>query len=248
MKSEADSKANGIRLQKAIAGAGIASRRHAERMIVEGRVRVNGRVVSELGTRIDGGSDVVEVDGRRLPASLSMPREVWALYKPRGCVTTLHDPQGRPTVRDFFPKSARRLFPVGRLDFDAEGLILLTNDGEFAHQVAHPSHSVSKTYLVKLKGIIPQAALQQLAAGPIIDGRRRRPVKARLLHTVNDKSWCEVELREGVNHHIKKLFDRAGYRVLKIKRYRIGPVALEELQPGESRLLGWAEIAKLVGP
>ncbi|MCZ6747691.1 MAG: pseudouridine synthase [SAR324 cluster bacterium] len=237
----------GTRLQKVIAAAGLASRRGAERLIEEGEVRVNGQVVRRLGTRVVPGTDRVEVRGEPLPARTRVERVVWALYKPRGCVTTLSDPQGRPTVRDFFPESAQRLFPVGRLDYDAEGLILLTNDGQFAQRVAHPSFSVTKTYLVKVRGLLGPGPLQQWAAGPTIDGSRRQPVRARVLHTVNDKTWCEVTLQEGLHHHIKKLFAAIGHPVLKIKRYRIGPVELEDMRPGQSRRLTPAEIGALLG-
>jgi 23S rRNA pseudouridine2605 synthase len=230
----------GVRLQKAIASAGLASRREAERLIAEGLVRVNGLVVHEMGVRVVPGRDHVEVEGRALPGR-PPHRQVWALYKPRGCVTTLHDPEGRPTIKEYFPRGAGRLFPVGRLDYDAEGLILLTNDGEFAQRVAHPSHSVAKTYLVKVKGILTTAELAEWERGPLVDGRRRRPVRARVLHTVNDKTWCEVILREGIHHQIKKLFEALGHRVLKIKRFQVGPVTLEEMRPGESRRLTEAE-------
>ncbi len=236
-----------VRLQKAIAAAGLASRRGAERMIEAGQVRVNGEVVSRLGTRVDPGSDVVEVNGRRLASGSGFAREVWALYKPRRCVTTLHDPQGRRTVRDYFPRTRWRLFPVGRLDYDTEGLILLTNDGDFAQRVTHPSYSVAKTYLVKVKGIVDPVSLRRMAAAPLVDGKRRRPLRARLLHSVNDKTWCELVLREGVNREIKKLFEDMGHRVIKLKRYQIGTVALETLRPGESRLLGQREIDHLLG-
>ena len=226
----------GVRLQKAIAAAGFASRREAERLIAEGLVSVNGRVVREMGVRVVPGRDRVEVEGRALPAE-APGREVWALYKPKGCVTTLHDPEGRPTIEEHFPRGAGRLFPVGRLDYDAEGLILLTNDGEFAQRVAHPSHSVAKTYLVKVKGVLSDAELRDWGRGALVEGRRLRPVRARVLHIVNDKTWCEVVLREGIHHQIRKMFEALGHRVLKIKRFRIGPVSLEDMRPGESRRL-----------
>ena len=147
---------------------------------------------------------------------------------------------------DFFPQAARRLFPVGRLDYDAEGLILLTDDGEFANRIAHPSHSVPKVYLVKVKGHVSPEPLRRWAEGVWLEGRRRRPVRARALHTVNDKTWCEVELREGLNRQIKMMFAGLGHPVLKIKRYQIGPVELGELRPGESRRLTEAEIQALL--
>ena len=236
-----------VRLQKAIARAGLASRRAAERLIEAGSVRVNGRVVREAGTSLLPGQDLLEVDGRPVAWEEPRSREVWALYKPKGCVSTLHDPQGRATIRDFFPRTGTRLFPVGRLDYDTEGLILITNDGELANRVAHPSHSVEKTYLVKVRGLVNPESLKSLQKGPILGGRKKRPVRAHLLHTVNDKTWLEVTLQEGTHHHIKKMFAAEGFPVLKIKRYRIGPVALQNLVPGEIRRLNAREIAVLAG-
>ncbi len=235
-----------VRLQKAIARAGLASRRAAERLIEAGSVRVNGRVVREAGMSLLPGQDLLEVDGRPVAWEEPRIREVWALYKPKGCVSTLHDPQGRATIRDFFPRTGARLFPVGRLDYDAEGLILVTNDGDLANRVAHPSYSVEKTYLVKVRGLVSSDSLKSLRKGPILAGRKRRPVRARILHTVNDKTWLEVTLQEGTHHHIKKMFAAEGCPVLKIKRYRIGPVALENMAPGEIRRLTARETAALV--
>jgi pseudouridine synthase len=239
--------ARGTRLQKVIAQAGVASRRHAEQMILAGSVRVNGRVVQELGTCVVPGKDRLEVEGRPLRWPEGPPREVWALYKPKRCVTTLDDPEGRSTVKEFFPRTRARLIPVGRLDYDAEGLILLTNDGDLANRVAHPSHDVPKTYFVKVKGLVTREHLQALRGGPRIGGRAHRSARARVLHTVGDKTWLEVTLKEGIHHHIKRMFAALGYRVLKIKRYQIGPVALEELAPGECRRLTDEEIAALLG-
>lgn len=237
----------GTRIQKVIAQAGLASRRAAERMILAGSVRVNGTVVRELGTCVVAGQDRLEVEGRPLQWQRGARREVWALYKPKRCVTTLSDPEGRSTIKDFYPRTRVRLIPVGRLDYDAEGLLLLTNDGDFANRVAHPSHGVSKTYLVKVKGLVTRETLRNLRAGPLIEGKRHRSVGGRVLHTLNDKTWVEVTLREGIHHHIKKMFAELGFRVLKIKRYRIGGVELEDLTPGASRRLNNAEMESLLG-
>ena len=235
----------GVRLQKAIAAAGLASRREAERLIAQGMVRVNGETVQEMGVRVVPGRDRVEVEGRTLPARAPR-REVWALYKPRNCVTTLSDPEGRRTIVEFFPRTPARLFPVGRLDYDAEGLILLTNDGEFANRVAHPSHDVGKTYLVKVKGLPTTGELAEWSRGPVLDGQRLRPVQARVLHHVNDKTWCELVLHQGIHHQIKRMFEALGYWVLKIKRYSIGSVALEDMRPGQVRRLTDEEQASLL--
>lgn len=237
-----------IRAHKAIAAAGLASRREAERMIQAGLVRINGEVVREPGASVVPGEDILELDGTTVPLVQAQKRELWALYKPRDCVSTLHDPEGRPTLKDFFPRSAARLFPIGRLDYDAEGLILLTNDGALAHQIAHPSFQVRKTYLVKVKGLVLPEALTRLGRGPVLEGRSRSPVRARVLHTVNDKTWLEVTLTEGIQHHIKKMFAAEGHRVLKIKRFQIGPITLEEMQPGQCRRLSEQDIEALLQP
>ena len=160
----------GVRLQKTIAAAGLASRRAAERMIQAGQVRVNGKIVVALGTRIDPETDKVEVDGRPLPLVAKVKRVVWALYKPRGCVTTLHDPEGRRTVRDYFPRTNQRLFPVGRLAYDTEGLILLTNDGEFAQHVSHASFGCEKEYFVVLDQDLRKDDIKKLEKDIIITG------------------------------------------------------------------------------
>lgn len=235
-----------MRIQKAIAQAGFASRREAERMILAGSVKVNGKTVRELGGSVVAGQDTLEVLGKKLAWDSPAATQVWAFYKPRNCVTTMSDPQGRPTVKDYLPRTPARLVPIGRLDYDAEGLLLLTNDGGLAQKVAHPSYSVPKTYLVKVKGLVSEDTLGRLHSGPKIEGRRRRPAKARVLHYLADKTWVEVTLKEGIQHHIKKMFMEFGHRVLKIKRYRIGAVALEDLAPGESRRLSEKELGGLL--
>lgn len=230
-----------IRLNKAIAQAGLASRREADRMIQQGEVRLNGEVVREPGGSMVPGQDRLEVSGRLVRIPEHPEREVWALYKPKRCVSTLKDPQGRVSLADFMPPSRHRLFPVGRLDYDAEGLILLTNDGDWAQRAAHPSFAVEKVYLVKVKGVVQPAPLRELERGPVLDGRRRQRVRVRILHHRNDKTWLEVILREGIQHHIKKMFAAVGHRVLKIKRYQVGPVELGDLEPGQARKLSQGE-------
>lgn len=235
----------GVRVQKAIARAGLASRREAERLMTEGRVRINGEVVTELGTCLDDG-DELQVDGKPVVWDEPAAAELWALYKPKRCVSTLRDPEGRSTVRDYFPKAAQgRLYPIGRLDYDAEGLLLLTNDGDLAQRVAHPSFEVSRVYLVKVKGIVSKDTVTKLMQGIKLDGRTRTS-RVRVLHTVGDKTWLEVILNEGVHHHIKRMFAAVGHSVLKIKRYQVGPVELGDMRPGEARKLGKAEINQLL--
>jgi 23S rRNA pseudouridine2605 synthase len=234
-----------IRLQKFIANAGIASRRKAEQLITDGQVIVNGQVITRLGTQIDPATDKVKVNGKLISTATVSP-VAYALYKPKNCVTTLKDPQNRDTIVNYFPKTQFRLFPIGRLDYDAEGLIILTNDGDLANRITHPSKHVWKQYFVKIKGKITTEEINKIRSGPIIDGKKRQPVKIRFLHFVNDKSWLVVSLQEGVKHHIKKTFLKAGYRVLKIKRYSIGNIELEELSPGECRELSKIEIGNLM--
>jgi 23S rRNA pseudouridine2605 synthase len=234
-----------LRLNKAIALAGLASRREADALLRRGVVRLNGRV-AEPGESMLPGTDRLEVSGRAVTVPVAPVPELWALYKPKACVSTLHDPEGRPCLADHLPRSAGRLFPIGRLDYDAEGLILLTNDGDLAHRVAHPSFGVDKVYLVKVKGLVQPEALRRLGHGPQLEGRRRQSVRARVLHTHNDKTWLEVTLREGIQHHIKKMFSAEGHRVLKIKRFQVGPVGLDALTPGRTRKLGRTEIEALL--
>ncbi|MDH4224478.1 MAG: rRNA pseudouridine synthase [Deltaproteobacteria bacterium] len=237
-----------VRLQKAMADAGLASRREAENLIRQGLVRVNGQVVTEMGVKVMPGQDRLEISGQTVRLTPPTVREVWAFYKPKRCVSTLSDPQGRPTIKDYFPPTRQRLVPVGRLDYDAEGLMLLTSDGEFAQRVAHPSHGVHKVYLVKVKGLVDPAALARQAQEPVLDGKRRQEIQARILHTINQKTWMEVVLREGIKHHIKKFFMTMGHRVEKIKRFQVGPVGLDDLQPGQSRKLTAEEISRFDRP
>lgn len=236
-----------IRLQKILAQAGIASRRKAETLIQKGLVSVNGKVVTELGTKADPARDQIEVEGELLKnAKKTEKKVVYLLYKPKSVVSTLKDPEGRKTIVDFFPKTEARLFPVGRLDYDAEGLLLLTNDGDLAYRLTHPSKHVWKEYFVKVKGNIPEVVLAKLRKGPIIDRKQRQPVKVRLLHYKGDKSWVLVSLQEGIKHHIKKMFMQVGFPSLKIKRFSIGPVNLGEMSPGECRRLTQEEVRLLM--
>lgn len=234
-----------VRIQKVIANAGIASRRAAEKLIAAGLVKVNGKR-AELGQKMNVDSDFLEVEGEHVRLSRKQTSVVYAFYKPKRCVTTLNDPQQRSTVKDYFPETKKALFPVGRLDYDAEGLLLLTNDGDFAQHVIHPKYDLWKTYFVKVKGKIDATEIEKLKKGPVFDGKQHRPTKIKPLHTVNDKSWLEVSLQEGKNHHIKKMFKILGYPVLKIKRYSIGSITLGDLEPGTYRKLTPEEISSLV--
>ena len=230
-----------VRLQKAIADAGVTSRRKAEKLIEEGLVSINGRIVTRLGTQVDPERDAIKVDGKRIRTCRQLP-VLYALYKPKNCVTTMNDPQGRDTIANYFPRGKKRLFPIGRLDYDSEGMVLLTNDGDLAQRISHPSGHVWKRYFVKIKGKILPSDIAALTGGPTIDGKRRQPVRIKLLHYVNEKSWLLVSLQEGVKHHIKKMFASVGFQVQKIKRYSVGGIELKDMRPGEIRRVSQKEI------
>lgn len=234
-----------VRVQKVLARAGIASRRAAEKLIQAGKVALNGKKVI-LGQRMQVGVDRLTVDQEPVVLPKQSPRKVYALYKPKNCITSLKDPQGRPTVKDFFPKTHTPLFPVGRLDYDAEGLLLLTNDGDFAQRVIHPKYKLWKTYFVKIKGLLKREELTKLKKGLKGKNAQYLPAKVKMIHAVNDKSWIEIALQEGKNQQIKKMFQGLGYRVLKIKRYSIDCVTIDTLAPGMSRLLSSQEIDQLL--
>jgi len=236
------------RLQKIIARAGLASRRQAEEWIAQGRVKVDGKVVRELGTRADSDTARIQVDGK----PLKQPRQhvYLILHKPRGCVSTLSDPERRPTVMDFLPRLAERIYPVGRLDYHSEGLLLLTNDGEFANKILSSSSGIPKTYWVKVAGTPPGSDLQKLREGITLDRRRTLPARIRPLPSVGRKEsanpWYEVVLREGRQNQIRRMSARIGHPVRKLKRVRIGSVTLGNLQAGESRPLRPAEVRQLL--
>jgi 23S rRNA pseudouridine2605 synthase len=244
------------RLQKIIAAAGIASRRKAEELITAGRVQVNGQTVTELGAKADPAHDHIRVDGKLLHGA-ERPR-YFVLNKPRGYVTTASDPEGRPTVMDFF-KGAVRVFPVGRLDYSSEGLLLMTNDGGLANALTRAAARVEKTYLVKVSGKPSEAALNQLRHGVMIDrgtqigrpGAPRRndtrvmtaPARIRLLRDA-ENPWYELILIEGRNREIRKMFEEVGYHVEKIRRVGYGPLILD-LEPGRTRELTMDEVVAL---
>ena len=240
--SQAD-EAGGVRLQKVLAAAGVASRRACEIMISEGRVEVNGRLVVEQGTRVDPDRDVIRVDGSRIPP----PRrhQYLVLNKPRGVVSTLADPEGRRTLADFLPGRAR-LFHVGRLDTDSEGLLILTNDGEFAHRLAHPSYEVPKTYLAEVAGVVNQATLRRLRGGISLDDGPVRPTGVTLVSTGTDRSLIKITLHEGRNHIVRRTMEAVGHSVRRLSRTGIGPVRLGNLKVGEVRDLTRDELGGLL--
>lgn len=235
--------AEGVRLQKVLAQAGVASRRAAEELIARGRVEVNGSIVTEQGVRVDPASDVIRVDGARIPPQR---RQVYlVLNKPRGVVSTMEDPQGRPTVADYLP-GRERLFHVGRLDADTEGLLLLTNDGDFAQRMMHPSYEVSKTYLAEVAGVISDATLKRLRGGVQLDDGPVRPDQVKLVQRGANRSLVRVRLHEGRNRIVRRMFDAVGHPVRKLSRIAIGPVRLGELKPGAVRDLTRDELGKLL--
>lgn len=232
------------RIQKVLSRAGVASRREAERLLLAGRVSVNGAVVRKLGTSVDPAHDRIEVDSRVLRPDSREP-VVLALHKPRRVVTTMADPEGRPTVRDLLAGYDRRVYPVGRLDWDAEGLVLLTDDGELAHRLMHPSFEVPRTYRVKVKGRVPSVLPRRLAEGIRLDDGPGRAENARILSLLDANSWLELTVREGRHHFVKRLLEAHGHPVLRIQRISYGPVMLADLGVGRWRKLAGHEIDEL---
>jgi 23S rRNA pseudouridine2605 synthase len=236
------------RLQKLIASAGISSRRHAEEMIAAGEVTVNGKVVTEPGTKADPARDHIKVRGRLINPLLESREKFYVLLnKPRGYLTSLADPEGRPLVTELLPKSLGRLHPVGRLDFNTEGLLLLTNDGEFTNFITAARNRVAKVYEVKVKGVPPDVAIERLRRGIILeDGVRTAPAEVKKTDESDTNSWFEVVLHEGRNQQIRKMFDAVGHSVLKLRRVKIGFLWDDRLAPKQWRLLTPAEVARFL--
>lgn len=261
-----------IRLQKILSAAGVASRRAAERLMAEGRVSVNGETVTELGTRADPDHDDIRVDGRRV--TIARRRVYLLLNKPRGYVTTRSDPEGRRTILDLIPRVREYLYPVGRLDYDSEGLLLLTNDGDLAARLMHPRYEIERTYHARVRGAPDAAALARLARGVVIDGRRTAPatvrrisdnpsarVYARLrsfeLRRGSPKpsaeaararglaATIEITIREGRSRQVRKMCEAIGHPVLRLQRVRFGPIADSTLKVGAYRELTPREVALL---
>lgn len=229
------------RLQKILARAGVASRRGAERVILEGRVTLNGEVVRELGTKADLGRDDVRVDGVRVrPPKAPV---YLLLNKPKGVVTTRRDPEGRATVMELVPAVAG-LFPVGRLDVTTEGLLLLTNDGAFAERVSHPRYEVARVYEAKVRGLPDPRTLERLRSGVTVEGERMAVDRARVVQGGNN-AWVEVTLHEGKHHEVKRLLEAVGHPVSKLRRVALGPVSARGLEPGQFRHLTPDEVRAL---
>jgi 23S rRNA pseudouridine2605 synthase len=232
-----------MRLQKFLADAGLASRRAAEDLIRTGRVSVNGVTVSRLGSQVNPDSDRVTLDGKAVHAR----RKLYvALNKPPGYLCTRQDPQGRRTVGQLLPPEWSELYPVGRLDRDTEGLLFLTNDGEFCLRLTHPRYGVRKTYLAEIEGPVPRPVLQRLTQGIVDDGERLRAESTRVVESNNTRSLVELVLREGKYREVRRLFAGLGIGVLRLKRIQIGPIRLGELRSGRWRVLTPDEIRRLL--
>jgi 23S rRNA pseudouridine2605 synthase len=233
-----------LRLNHFLSRAGVASRRGAEALIREGRVMVNGSVVTDLATTVNPGRDSVKVDGKR--ASVAEQYHYFALYKPKETVSTLEDPEGRPCLKALLPKGISGLFPVGRLDYHSEGLILLTNDGDLANRLIHPRYKVVKVYNVKVKGDPPVPSLDRLRRGVVLEGRRTLPVQIRRIPSRETRhTWVEVRMTEGRKNQIREMFFRIEHPVIKLKRVAVGPVTLGQMKPGDVRPLTPEEVFAL---
>lgn len=224
-----------VRLQKLIAGTGLASRRKAEMLISAGRVSVNGKVVTELGTKVDPARDHVKVDGKHLTAA--QPFVYLLLNKPKHVMSTLDDPGGRPTVKDFLRGVSVRVFPVGRLDFDSEGLMLLTNNGELAQALLHPRYHVPKTYLIKVKGVLTDEEIRELERGVKLEDGMTGPAQVKKISKAQANSWLEITIREGRKHQVKRMLESVGHPVIRLTRVKMGPLSLGRLGSGEFRFL-----------
>jgi 23S rRNA pseudouridine2605 synthase len=233
-----------VRLQKLLAQSGVASRRKCEELMLAGLVEVDGEVVTRLGTKVDPRTAVIRVDGKRLPPV--SPNVYLVLNKPRGVVSTMADPQGRRTLGDLVADRPERLFHVGRLDTDTEGLILLTNDGEFAQRVAHPSYELLKTYVAEVDGVVEKGAVRRLREGVTLDDGPVEVSRCRVVSSTVDRSIVELSIHEGRNRIVRRLLDEIGHPVRRLTRTAIGPVLLRGLKPGAMRELTRDELGTLL--
>jgi 23S rRNA pseudouridine2605 synthase len=233
-----------VRLQKLLAQSGVASRRKCEELMLGGLVEVDGEVVTRLGTKVDPRTAVIRVDGKRLPPV--SPNVYLVLNKPRGVVSTMSDPEGRRTLSDFVQDRPERLFHVGRLDTDTEGLILLTNDGDFAQRVAHPSYELDKTYVAEVDGAVNKATVKRVRAGVRLEDGPVEVSSFKVVSETNDRSIVELVIHEGRNRIVRRLLDEVGHPVRKLTRTAIGPVLLRGLRRGELRELTRDELGTLL--
>jgi 23S rRNA pseudouridine2605 synthase len=238
-----DESPTAIRLQKVLATAGIGSRRACEQLIDEGRVEVDGQVVLEQGLRVDPARQVIKVDGMRIPTAPG--HVVLAFNKPRGVHSTMSDERGRPCVGDYLTGRRERLFHVGRLDADTEGLLLLTNDGDLAQRLAHPSHGVTKTYLAQVRGTVPRDLGKRLREGIELDDGPVRVDRFRVVTSAPGRALVEVVLHEGRKHVVRRMLAAAGHPVEGLVRVKVGPIGLGDLRSGKVRTLTLTEVGEL---
>ncbi len=237
------SDADGVRLQKVLAAAGVGSRRACEELIAEGRVEVDGRIVREMGVRVDPEQAVIRVDGLRVAVG---GRTIHlAMNKPKGVLSAMSDERGRPCLGDYVADRVDRLFHVGRLDTETEGLILLTNDGELAHRLAHPSWEIPKTYLAEVQGPVARDVGKRLRAGVELDDGPAKVDSFRLVGSSNGRVMVEVVLHEGRNRVVRRMLEAVGYPVQRLVRVKVGPVSLGDLRPGRMRQLSHSELGEL---
>ena len=237
------------RLQKLLSAAGIASRRAAEALILDGRVTVNGETITELGSKADPDVDEIRLDGRRVKTTVA--RRYILMYKPRGYITTRSDPEQRPTVIDLLTTGGVRdyVYPVGRLDYESEGLLLLTSDGDLAERLMHPSHGVEREYHVRVRGVPDRDALRRLAGGVMLDGRKTAPADVEVVKTIavasGEDALLSIVIHEGRNRQVRRMCEAVGHQVVRLRRVRIGPIHDEHIRPGEFRDLTEKEVAVL---
>src|SRR3954451_13011720 len=233
-----------VRLQKLLAQSGVASRRKCEELMLAGLVEVDGEVVTRLGTKVEPTRAVIRVQGKRLPPA--SPTVCRALFKPRGVVSTMSDPEGRRTLSDFVADRPERLFHVGRLDTDTEGLILLTNDGDFAQRLAHPSYEVEKTYVAEVTGRVDKATVRTLLAGVVLEDGPVEVRRARVVSSTADRGIVELVIHEGRNRIVRRLLDHVGHPVQRLTRTAVGPVRVGTLKAGTLRELTTDEVGSLL--
>lgn len=231
------------RLQKIMARAGVASRRHCEEMITSGNVKVNGKVITELGTKVDPSRDRIQVGSETL--FLSSRKYYILMYKPRGYVSTLSDERNRKNVTDLLKGITERVYPVGRLDYDSEGLLLLTNDGDLTYALTHPKHKVPKTYLARVAGVPETAKLEQMAAGLPLEDGPTSPAKVRLVSQREGNALLEIIIYEGRNRQVRRMCEYIGHPVLRLQRSKFGNLSIEGLKPGQYRHLTREELSSL---
>ena len=224
-----------VRLQKFIADCGITSRRKAENLVEQGKVSVNGRVITEQGVKIDPNTDAVDIEGQFIDQKI-VQKIYLVMNKPRGYMTTLSDPEGRRTVMDLCQEISERIYPVGRLDYLSEGLLILTNDGDLAQKIIHPSNNIEKVYEVKVFGAVNETILKKLRQGVRVNGELLKPITVRIIGQLSTKTWLEFHLADGKNREIRKICEGVGLTIDKLKRVAIGNLSVDGISPGSFRL------------